>query len=647
MIPILYESNETNFSHHGLGDLIDCTECTVTEERNGIYECELSYPIKGQHYSEISVDRIIKVKANETSNPQAFRIYRISKPINGIVKIYLQHISYDLNSNIVSPFSLTNVNATTALNEVLEKTCYDNHFTATSTLSTTSKLDIKVPVSARKCLGGMDGSILDNFGGEYEFDNFTIKLHANRGQDNGVRIAYGKNLTDITAETAIDSTYTSVYPYVVDSKGKTHTLSGDKKVIEIDTELNLGEPKTLALDLSEKFQNTKITDEKIRQYANAYIRSNKVAEISQNIEVSFVQLWQSKEYETLALLERIKLCDIVTIEYPALGVSAKAKVIKTEYDGLNEKYIKITLGEAKSNFSSTLNKISSDVKAMPSIIQSAVSHATELITGGLGGYVVISPNEETGYPEEILIMDDPDKNKAVNVWRFNKGGLGHSHTGYNGPFNDIALTADGQINASMITAGELNADLIKSGTIQDKSGTTSINLSTGKITVGQSTSARRLDIYNTGVLLADTENNKFIGGLWSYPPKIDMPYGQFDSVLVGDVDNGGVSLDYNVIGFYPQTQTETRIEPNSIKSESITVGTSTLSTNGDYLSSSKAYQAKGFSVAGSSGTEAGAFYLATSGNSVLKTNVLNVDGKQYSEKAITVDGQTVYVLAHS
>lgn len=626
MIPILYESNETNFSHHGLGDLIDCTECTVTEERNGIYECEISYPIKGQHYSEISVDRIIKVKANEISNPQAFRIYRISKPINGIVKIYLQHISYDLNSNIVSPFSLTNVNATTALNEVLNKTCYDNHFTATSTLSTTSKLDIKVPVSARKCLGGMDGSILDNFGGEYEFDNFAIKLHANRGQDNGVRIAYGKNLTDITAETAIDSTYTSVYPYVVDSKGKTHTLSGNEKVIEIDTELNLGEPKTLALDLSEKFQNTKITDEEIRQYANAYIRSNKVAEISQNIEVSFVQLWQSKEYETLALLERIKLCDIVTIDYPALGVSAKAKVIKTEYDGLNEKFIKITLGEAKSNFSSTLNKISSDVKAMPSIIQSAVSHATELITGGLGGYVVITPNEETGYPEEILIMDSPDKNKAVNVWRFNKGGLGHSHTGYNGPFNDIALTADGQINASMITAGILNADLIKTGTLQDTSGTTSINLSTGKITVGQSTSARRLDIYNTGVLLTDTENNKFIGGLWSYPPKIVMPYGQFDSVLVG---------------------AETRIEPNSIESESITVGTSTLSTNGDYLSSSKAYQAKGFSVAGSSGTEAGAFYLATSGNSVLKTNVLNVDGKQYSEKAITVDGQTVYVLAHS
>ena len=587
MIPILYESNETDFSHHGLGDLIDCTECTVTEERNGIYECEISYPIKGQHYSEISVDRIIKVKANEISNPQAFRIYRISKPINGIVKIYLQHISYDLNSNIVSPFSLTNVNATTALNEVLDKTFYDNHFTATSTLSTTSKLDIKVPVSARKCLGGMDGSILDNFGGEYEFDNFTIKLHANRGQDNGVRIAYGKNLTDITAETAIDSTYTSVYPYAVDSKGNTQTLSGDEKVIEIDTELNLGEPKTLALDLSEKFQNTKITDEKIRQYANAYIRSNKVAKISQNIEVSFVQLWQSKEYETLALLERIKLCDIVTIEYPALGVSAKAKVIKTEYDGLNEKYIKITLGEAKSNFSSTLNKISSDVKAMPSIIQSAVSHATELITGGLGGYVVMTPDND-GYPQESLIMDSPDKETAVNVWRFNQGGLGHSHTGYNGPFNDIALTKDGQINASMITAGILNADLIKAGTIQDTSGNVTINMNTGTINM-KFTNGGGIKLQSTGFSMYDSNGRTITSMYVSEDSSGEMRRG----VIEGDIIN----------------------------------------------------------LVNENGNSAGSFFVTNNGDSSLFTTHLTVESegiflndRLYTPKTITIDGTTYHVL---
>ena len=325
----------------------------------------------------------------------------------------------------------------------------------------------------------------------------------------------------------------------MDSKGKTHTLSGDEKVIEIDTELNLGEPKTLALDLSEKFENTKITEEKIRQYANAYIRSNKVAEISQNIEVSFVQLWQSKEYETLALLERIKLCDIVTIEYPALGVSAKAKVIKTEYDSLKERYIKITLGEAKSNFSSTLNKISSDVKAMPSIIQSAVSHATELITGGLGGYVVMTPDND-GYPQEILIMDSPDKETAVNVWRFNQGGLGHSHTGYNGPFNDIALTKDGQINASMITAGILNADLIKAGTIQDTSGNVTINMNTGTINM-KFTNGGGIKLQSTGFSMYDSNGRTITSMYVSEDSSGEMRRGVIEGDIINLVNENGNS----------------------------------------------------------------------------------------------------------
>ena len=585
MIPILYESNETDFSHHGIGDLIDCTECTVTEERNGIYECELSYPITGQFYSEISVDRIIKVKANEISEPQAFRIYRTSKPINGIVKIYLQHISYDLNCNIVTPFITSSTNATTALNEVLKNTFFAHNFTATSTVSTTSKLDIKVPVSARNCLGGMEGSILDNFGGEYEFDNFTIKLHASRGEDNGVRIAYGKNLTDITAETAIDSTYTSVYPYAVDKDGNVHTLLGNSKILSVSDEsfTKFAEPRTLALDLSEKFENMEITDEnvwddKLFRYAKSYIATNKIDEIKQNIEVSFVQLWQSKEYETLALLERIKMCDIVTIDYPALGVSAKAKVIKTEYDSLNEKYIKITLGEAKSNFASTLNKISNDIEAMqdfikkqPSAMQQAIDHATQMITGGLGGYVVIILNEETGYPEEILIMDNPDKAQAINVWRFNKGGLGHSHNGYNGPFADIALTADGKINADMITTGKLNADLIKAGTIQDTSGTVTINMNTGTINM-KFTGGGGIKLQATGLSMYDITGETVTSMHVSKNSSGEMKRG----VIEGDViqlrnDSGSIS------GWFQNNNAG----KSSLMTEYLTVG-----SNGIYLSDS-------------------------------------------------------------
>ena len=639
MIPILYESNETNFSHHGLGDLIDCTECTVTEERNGIYECEISYPIKGQHYSEISVDRIIKVKANETSNPQAFRIYRISKPINGIVKVYLQHISYDLNSNPVVPLELDNVNATTALTTILENCVFKEHnFKGQSDVSGTYTLYNGVPISARNYLGGNEGSILELYGGEYEFDNFTIKLHANRGQDNGVRIAYGKNLTDITADVKIDSLYTSIYPYVIDKDGKYHELT--EKIVPLSNSDKFGSARTLILDLSGEFdKGDTITDSKIREKAKKYAVDNNINEISQNIEVSFVQLWQSKEYETFALLERIKLCDIVTIDYPALGVSAKAKVIKTEYDGLNEKFIKITLGEAKSNFSITLNKISSDIKTMqefvrtqPSVMQQAIDHATELITGGLGGYVVITP-DNNGYPQEILIMDKPVKEEAKYVWRFNQGGLGHSHTGYNGPFDDIALTKDGQINASMITAGELNADLIKAGTIQDKSGNVTINMNNGLIKTALPDGAK-MEIWTNGISFYDV-NSKVLA-----------------SMFVSMAEKGVVTANSMLIGTRNSERTFIGVENNKgyvttdgVWCDNIKVGTSTLSTHGNYLKSSNAYQSIGFSVADSSGTEAGAFYLNADGESVLRTNALFVDGNEYSPTTITIDGQTINVLA--
>lgn len=485
MIPILYKSTETSFTHNGKGFLSDCLKCTVTEERNGVYEAEFTYPITGRLYREITHDRIVKIKANETSELQLFRIYRHSKPINGLVKFYCQHISYDLNKNVVTPFTQTKTNATVALGAILDHCYYAHNFTAVSSSGVQSSIEIKAPVSARNCLGGMKGSILDKFGGEFEFDNFMIRHYSERGQDNGVTIRYGKNLTDITADSSITETYTSVYPYATDEDEEYYELP--EKVIELSSSSNYGEPRTLPLDLSSKFDSdTRITDELLRQYANEYITNNKIDEIKQNIKVSFVQLWQSKEYETIALLERVKLCDTVTVEYPALGVSAKAKVIKTVYDSLAEKYEEIELGEAKSNFGDTLSKVNSGfqemsefVRTQPSLMEKAIAHATDRITGGLGGYVVI-PQNENGYPEEILIMDTSDKTTATNVWRFNKGGLGHSHSGYEGPFNDVALTDDGQINANMITTGKLNADLIQAGVLKDLANKNYWNMATGE-----------------------------------------------------------------------------------------------------------------------------------------------------------------------
>lgn len=485
MIPILYDSHEKTFNHHGIGTLTDCITCTCERELNGTDEAEFQYPVDGIHYSDIVPDVIVKIKADEYADAQLYRIYRITKPINGVIKCYCQHISYDLNTNICEAFSEKGINATTALQRVLEH-CYSEHpFTATSTLSTSVVKDVefKVPTPARLCLGGQEGSILDLFGGEYEFDNFTIKLYSRRGQDSGVTILYGKNLTNITSDTNLSATYTAIYPYAVDDEEEgLYTLP--EKVINTNQTDVYGEPRIVAVDLTDKFDLSEedIEIPKLRQLANEYIQENSIIDIDQNIEISFVQLWQSPEYKDIALLERVGMGDTVTVKHPKLGISVQARVIKTVYNVLTEKYEKIELGKAKSTlsdtFTSKIRQVEKQVIQNKSAMERAIDNATALITGQDGGYVVLNSTDD-GHPYEILIMNDPNIQTATKLWRWNLGGLGYSNTGYGGRF-ETAVTMDGSIVANFVTTGTLNAGIIKAGILEDENHVNYWNMNTGE-----------------------------------------------------------------------------------------------------------------------------------------------------------------------
>lgn len=554
MFPILYEKNESDFTTLGLGILTDCTQCDTNEAVNAKNEATFSYPLSGRLYEKITPDRIVKVKANEYQQPQLFRIYRSSKPINGIVKFYCQHISYDLNMLIVQPFGdLLNVNATTALNRVLENTVYEHNFTAESDIAGTKNIVSSIPQSVRKWLGTDDGAILNLYGGEYEFDNFIIRLKQNRGSNKGVRIAYGKNLKSITADTDIQGTYTSIYPYAIDSSGNYIELS--EKIIELSNASQYGEKRTLTLDVSNMFEKGEIiTPSKIQAKALQYVNENGIDQISQNIKVDFVHLWQSKEYESVAALERVNLGDFVTIEYRELGVNATAEVISYQYDCLNERYTQLELGDAKPNMAATLNKVNKieqEVVKETSERQKAIDQATSLITGGLGGFVVIEPNENTGYPEEILIMDTNSKATATNVIRLNKNGIGFSTNGYNGPFS-TAWTIDGKFNASWITTGILNADLLRTGTITDQTGTTSINLANGNVKIKQANGGQ-ISIYSQGIYAENAEGKTVARLFVTSDGKGAL---EVDTVSIGEVGTGTIItsdfFEFNGRGYYPR-----------------------------------------------------------------------------------------------
>lgn len=519
MIPILYDYSETRFITNGIGRLSDCVSCTVTEERNGVYECEFIYPITGERYADIQEGRVILVAHDDTGDTQPFDIYGRSAPINGLVTFYAHHVSYRLNDVIVDPFTADNIND--ALTGLKTNSINTNQFNFTTDKATAGDFNVLQPDRVRGLLGGQEGSILDVYGsGDYEFDRFDVILHSSRGTDSNVEIRYGKNLIDITHEIDQGEAFNAVVPYWIDPDDGSVMMLPEKMVvhggiihvteltddqliiirtdtndpIEVAYQVTNAQPLDLTYDFEEK-----PTEAELRTAATNYLNNSKGWLGSETINVDFVQLWQTEEYKNVAPLQRVRLCDTVSVYYPELGVEAvRIRVIKTVYNVLLDRYDEMELGEPTTTLAEALTP---EIKAAldaptKSSMDAAIQHATDLIRGGLGGYVVIGTNAD-GKPNEILIMDTPDIDTAVNVWRWNSGGLAHSSNGYNGTYSDIALTMDGQIVADAITSGTMSANRIRGGELW----VGGINDLAGKILIFDTNGSVVGGISNTGIYM--------------------------------------------------------------------------------------------------------------------------------------------------
>ena len=460
MIPILFEPKTNNFNSNGLGRLMDATSCLVTEERNGAYELEMQYPIDGILCEDIEMASVIFAEPGEGREPQPFSVYKISKPIKGIITINAEHISYQLSYIPCGPFtSRTAAGALAGFEQHAAEAC---PYTFWTDKVTSGDFAVTVPSSIRSRLGGVKGSILDVYGGEFEFDRYMVRLWESRGADKNIVLRYGKNITDLRQEENISNTITGIYPYWVDSDGNLVELP--EKVISSDKAANFPYPRTIPIDFSSKFQERPTVAE-LRSAGEDYMKSNNIGIPSVSINVSFIPLWQTEEYKDLALLERVNLCDVITVEYEKLGVKAKAKIVRTVYDVLKGRYQSLEIGDVRATLASTIAGQAQQIEDKPSkgFLDEAVKNATNWLTGVNGGYVVLHKNAN-GQPYEILIMDTDDIETAKNVWRWNQNGWGHSKNGYNGPYA-MAATIDNGIVADFITAGTMLADRIKGGTL--------------------------------------------------------------------------------------------------------------------------------------------------------------------------------------
>ena len=363
--PILYKANETNFEHLGVSVLSDASKCYVNRERNGIYILEFNYPVNGKDVDKIKEGMYIKSDAGYRTKNQRFVISKITKTQNEF-KIYCQHISQvKTTMNAIRPdITVTSVSAMGALRAWRDNLLDSREeFFVQSDISTLNSTTWKVEniENARDALGGKAGSILDVWGGEYEFDNLNITLHKSMGIDNPTIIAYGKNLLDLEQEQSILETYTSVFPFkkYTDDNNREQLITLPEILLD-STHLNkFTHRRILKVDFSSD-ENLK-TVEQLRSKAKSYIKSNNVGVPKTNLKINYQDLSKVEGVFDNPALEQIDLCDRLKVYYNELGIlNENAKVVKVIWDVILEENHEIEVGDSRSSFTdSTSAKLES------------------------------------------------------------------------------------------------------------------------------------------------------------------------------------------------------------------------------------------------------------------------------------------------
>lgn len=605
MVPILFAPSATSFNTNGLGRLADCNKCTVTEELNGQYELELTYPKEGRLFSSVGYSSIIVAKPFQNGSLQAFRVYKISKPMKNLVTAYARHISYQLNFIPCSPFSGQTAkqvmqNITTATAEYCPFTFDSDVVNTKSSISpnlfglettesgiinaymdsygrliedenalsvwikcekskryslskmaghcfaagcmtqipsegqltsnyvshptdrkfeytTTANAEYLVVYVYRLALDGADSyvgiynsisiraigtytwmlyepktvrsfllenedSVQNVYGGEFEWNNYSVYLHENRGSNKGVKIRYGKNLIDLTQEENIENTITGIYP-IWKSDGTVVELP--EKVVHASNANNFPFYRTVVQDLTSEFDQMP-TEEELREAATVFIQNEGIGIPEVSLEVNFVNLSDTMEYSGVGGLQSVNLGDTVTVEFPDLGVSAEQKVTKTEYDVLTERYTKVTIGTVKDNMTNLLedqmNELSEKVTAEQA--QNSIDRATGVMNAGRRGHVIIGRNDD-GFANEIYFLDNANVALAKNILRINVNGIGFSSNGLRGPYYQ-AWTLDGHLSLGGINNSHGTLEILDaSGTVIGRWDNEKLWVNEGIIEAGQ------------------------------------------------------------------------------------------------------------------------------------------------------------------
>ncbi|MDO7880512.1 MAG: phage tail spike protein, partial [Enterococcus mundtii] len=354
-VPILYNKANNDYSTLGLGLLKEASNVFATRKRNNFPFLEFTYPVFGVLFSQLEKGKkvVVDVGPGTRSKRQRFEIVRITKPQNGIVSIYCEHIALITEKTALNKGQKhTAISAQEALNQWRALLVPQRDFTVFTDLTTVTAMDFSEVghfESAAEALGGKEGSILQKYNGEYIFDNNEIRLMREGGKETGVVIAYGKNLVDLVQEETIESTYTSIRPYARANEEGASELVLPEVILDGPHVNNFPERRVQTVDLSSRNPQTVA---ELRQFGQYYISSNQVGLPRVNLKVKFADLYSATGEEQHRQLEQLELYDTVTVAFNKLGVNVNAKINKTVWNVLLDKYESIEIGDSRATLGS-------------------------------------------------------------------------------------------------------------------------------------------------------------------------------------------------------------------------------------------------------------------------------------------------------
>lgn len=428
MRPILFNKNETAFDTYGLGEL-NVTNGTVTRERNGNYTLYSEIPANDPMVATLEKEMKLKADAGLRTKNQTFEISRIVKDSSNIVKIYGQHISHKLEYMALVNGRAFSGSAFTALATWHNATIGDLRFDVWSDIQTTGKgvFDISKMENARLALGGVEGSILDIYGGEYEFDNMTVRLHKQLGRTAPTVLEYGRNILSAESDETIESSYTSVLPFATYTPDKPEGDTSDSQPDPVTVTLpeNYVDSKYKALyahrrikvvDFSSEFKNDSKskdipTPDKLRKIAMDYMERNAIGKPKINIKIEYADLAKTLDYADNGWIEELELCDIVPIYYPQIGLTDEtAKVTTITYDFINERNESVEFGDIGTNVRATMQS------GLASKVDD-IAKAQQDFENSLPDYLLNAQGNKVWYNKP-----DDKEHKVGDIW-FEKNGL--------------------------------------------------------------------------------------------------------------------------------------------------------------------------------------------------------------------------------